>query len=181
MMRNLIVVGAWLGSSALAVAGPIWTLKLLPSADLFAAPGKTVGWGYTITNPDPQFWLVPFNLTADLFEHGIPTSLFLFPGVGPGGIVTVPYDGVDGLYEFAWDSDAPLNFSNVGLFVVSADWFDADPSTTGVFRETAATVEVPYSVRTEAPAIVPEPGTLLITAMCAIAIGIFRRFPPRRG
>jgi hypothetical protein len=163
MMRTSFLFLAVLTAIVPVNAAQVWTAELIPpSGDLTAPAGAKTGWGYTIHNDDDTLWLAPWNLTTDTFEHGTPNGLFLFPVLSPGQTLTVPYDGVDGLYEFTWDAVVPALFSNIGSFTISADWYTDDPFGAGLFSAAAPDVELAYSVSLETA--VPEPGSWLLLA-----------------
>jgi hypothetical protein len=100
-----------------------WTVSLLPP-DIVGEPGQTVGWTYDITNDSATSWLVLNSVDADVFLHGTPdSSVFDYPIIAPDTDQTGP------LFNFTWDTDAPLYFFNTGTFDLSADWWDSDPLT----------------------------------------------------
>ena len=169
-MKPILLITTLFQFAPFAQSAAIWSAQLLPESGEIAAPqGGTAGWGYSITNEDSSLWLLPFNLDADTFEQGTPSSLFLFPLIAPGATITVPYDGIDGLYGFSWDLSVPLGFQNVGIFMISADWFTGDPALGGAFSLSAGTVELPYSITAAGPNAIPEPGTFLVGA-AALAV-----------
>lgn len=153
-----------------------WSFTLLPpDGAISGPPGSTIGWGYSITNPDPFDWLVLAGISADPFLHASPNSgVFDFPIVGPSTGASVAYlPSVAGLYELTWDATAPVGFINSGTFVLTADWYDGDPFAGGTFLETGER-RASYSA-TVAAAAVPEPSALLLLAVGMVALGIFRR------
>ncbi len=162
MRKFLGVVAFSCFLAAPADAGQIWTFDLLPTGGAVSAkPGATAGWSYTITNQDLSDWLVLSNFSSDGFQSGVGRSLFDFPIVGPNSTVTVPYDGVRGLFEFTWDIGVALGSTNSGVFTVSADWFDGDPLQGGILIAPAPDQSSPYSV---VAAAVPEPASWFLVA-----------------
>ncbi len=159
-----------------AVADPLsWSASTLPlDGNIEGTPGSTIGWGYTITNPDSTWWLLLTTLDASPFQHGTATSLFDFPEVAPGTTVSLGFDGVNGLYGLTWDADAPIGFMNSGLFTLGAQWYDGDPFNGGVLVDIAPAIDLPFT----ASVVAPEPGgfvlMLLTLSLCLI---VSRRRP----
>jgi hypothetical protein len=172
------LMAGFLAFASQVPAASIWPTTLQPATGEITAPaGGRAGWGYSITNEDTSLWLVPFNLDAGTFENGTPNSLFLLPIVAPGQTLDVPYDGINGLYEFTWDVGAPSGFANVGVFVISAEWYDGDPFGGGSFVSSAGVAELPYSITVAASTGVPEPGSLVLAAgaLAGMALLVARR------
>jgi hypothetical protein len=144
------------------------SFSVLPSGgNVQGAPGSEVGWGYSITNDDPTNWLVATNLTSTPFSNGTPdASFFDYPIVSPLTTVTVAFDPVAqaGLFGFSWDANAPVGFSNTGVFTLGAEWWTGDPFATGAFLQTAADQTAGYSVTVSAASVnpVPEPGSVVL-------------------
>lgn len=154
-----------------------WSFSVNPSVGAVEGPpGSTVGWGYTITNPDPLSWLSPSGISADIFSYGAPLVLFDFPTVAPAATISVGYTpGVTGLYEITWDVTAPVGAVNSGTFILSADWYDGDPLSGGSFIDLAPDQSASYSATVTAAAV-PEPSTLLLIGGGGlIGIGYFGR------
>src|SRR5260370_21585892 len=71
-----------------ALAGAI-TLGLIPiGCNLVGPPGSVVGWGYTITNDNATDWIQSVNLSADVFQNGMPNIIFYFADIAPMCSVT---------------------------------------------------------------------------------------------
>ncbi len=164
-------------SSPPAQAISIWSFDLFPSGGAVSGPaGSTVGWGYSITNPDPADWLVLSTIDADPFLNASPSVLFDFPIVAPLTAISVAYDpGVAGLYELTWDAGAPGGFTNFGSFLVTADWYDTDPFLGGTVIGTSERIAA-YSA-TVASTSVPEPSTLALMSV-GMALLMLCRFVP---
>jgi hypothetical protein len=157
---------AWFLVAAVAMSNPAaaapftFTFDTIPvDGALTAAPGQTVGWGYTITNEDPANWLELLALDHDPFVSGTPNSLFDFPILAPGASVTVPYDFLlpAGLFEFTLDPGAPNGLVNAGRFVLTGDFWDDDPLGAGNPLGEQRMVSAPYSVTA-----VPEPASVVL-------------------
>lgn len=134
------------------------------------APGATVGWGYTITNFDSVNWLSLTGLSVDPFIHGTPQLLFDYPAIAPGSSLSVSYDGINGLYQFTWDSNAPLGFTNSGQFTLSADWYNGDPFAGGSFIDVAPERSASYTAT-----VVPLPAAWVLLTSGLAGLALSRR------
>ena len=161
-----------------ADAAPMLTL-LPASGGVTAAPGETVGWGYEIVNDDPTQWLVISSLATDGFQYGSGSDLiFDFPIIAPGSSWTQAYvSGVQGLFEFTWDSSVPLAFVNNGSFILTGEFWDGDPFQGGQFVSSTPDLSAAYSVAVTTTSPVPEPSTLLLLAAGIVVITRVR--PPQ--
>ena len=168
LLPVLVVVLLVSAASSRALAAPI--LQTIPlSGAISGVEGETVGWGYAIINDDPVNWLVATGVSADPFVSGIPDgSVFDFPSVAPGTTVALPFNltAFLGLYAFSFDPGTPAGTSNLGTFVVSAEWWDGDPTAGGSFISAAPDLSAYYSVTL---ASVPEPGALGLLALVGAA------------
>ncbi|MBZ5579587.1 MAG: hypothetical protein LAP40_23760 [Acidobacteriia bacterium] len=159
-----------------------YTFTALPN-DVAGPAGSTVGWGYAIANESTVDWLVLTGLSAGIFEHGSPNSLFDFPILAPGSTVTVGFDAISstGLYELIWDATAPAGFVNSGVFDLSGEWWDGDPLAGGNFLSAALDESAPYSATVSgAPATVPEPSAIFLLLSMTVALSRFGRQRGRR-
>lgn len=165
-----------------ALAAPIWSAATLPGNGVVAgAAGSTVGWGYEIVNPEAALWLVLTGVSADVFEHGTPLALFDLPVIAPAASVSTPFDGVAGLYGLAWDADAPEGFSNLGNFVLTAEWWDGDPFAGGRLVEQADALSLAYSATVgprQGPGEVPAPSVPVLLLVGGAAWLMARRVAP---
>ena len=154
-----------------------WTFTLDPvGGSISGSAGSTIGWGYTITNSSTTNWLMLSGLSADAFQHATPdASLFLFPVVAPMSSLTVTYNAstFEGLFQITWDSTAPVGFVNGGTFVLSAEFWDADPFSGGNFASFALDQSALYSATVTPGGVtpVPEPASLILfsSGLCAVA------------
>lgn len=168
-MRNrlflVIASAALLLSSALAHADSFSFSFATTPADgaISGAAGATIGWGYTISNLDPDHWLLPTALNSDLFQLASPNAfLFDFPALAPGATISESYSpGLAGLFELTWDPTAPAGFTNAGTFILSADFYDGDPFAGGNFLLSGSDQIAPYTATVTASPVtdVPEPST----------------------
>jgi len=159
-----------------AFAAPIWSFDTIPSGGAISgAPGQTVGWGYTITNSDLTDWLVITALDAPPFLSADPNpvGIFDFPIVPPNTTVNVPYvPGTAGLYEVTVKTAPPVTFE-AGLFTLTADWFDGDPSLDSdiVFSEDSRQASFSLTVSSAPPPSIPEPPTWLLLVAGLVFLG----------
>jgi hypothetical protein len=156
-----------------------WTFSVIPAdGQISGSPGSTIGWGFQMTNNSPTQWLFASDVTSsNLFAHGIETNLpFTRPVLAPGTSTLVPYNGLNGLISLTWDADAPIGFTNVGVFEVEAQWYDGNPddlANPGNYIGDAGTRQSPYTATVSSP--VPyEPSTGLLIGIGAFAlIGLY--------
>jgi hypothetical protein len=158
------------GLTAGAEAAPLsFTFALDPESGAVAgAPGRTVGWGFTLRNQDPANWLEVYAIDADPFAFGDPEPLS-FPIVGPGTTVVEAFvRNVQGLFQVTIDRDAPLGPLDSGVFQVFVQWYDGDPLSGGQLLEPLqGMVETQAAYSVVARAAVPEPATILLVGLVA--------------
>ena len=160
-------------SAVPTVAADIYTFDLLPAdGNIAGLPGSTVGWGYSIENQSSSLWLITTGLDGGTFQHGTPSSIFDFPDVGPGQMVTVPFNATTstGLYQLIWDATAPAGFVNKGTFLLEAEWWDASPQNGGKTVMSAPNDTQFYTATVTSP--VPEPATISVVAFSLLLLGI---------
>lgn len=186
MCYRRVLPAAWVLVIALwvvpAQAIPDWTFGTLPPDGAIAGEaGSTIGWGYTISNLDDSNWLLLGSLDADVFLFATPdASPFDYPSIAPGGTVSVPYDGLSGLFQLTWDAGAPVGFLNTGLFTAGADWYDGDPFGGGLFLDMAGSRSTAYSAEVTASVSLPEPSTFLLLMVGGAVLVLVRTYGPRR-
>jgi hypothetical protein len=169
MKKKLLSI--WLVAVLLLVtqqvyAMPDWNFSTIPSdASISGNPGATIGWGYSISNPDASNWLVITGISANSFQFATPDdSIFNYPILAPLTSIVMPYDGVNGLYQITWDTLAPVGLVNIGSFTLTAEFYDGDPLTDGSFVDYATDQSVNYMAKVVGSdaAPVPEPSTMLL-------------------
>lgn len=168
---SIVTLAALLAAPALSAAMP-FTFDTVPAdGAIGAAPGDTVGWGYTISNPDASLWLLITAVTADPVQHGtIDTSPFDFPVLAPLGSIMQVYDpgGPLGLAQFTWDITAPPGFINAGTFQLEGEFYDGDPFAGGSPVDLAESQTATYRVRATQTSV-PEPGSALLVMAGLVA------------
>lgn len=174
---TLLVCGALLVLWRPCEAGPLtWEAKTIPTdGSIVGAPGETIGWGYAISN-NSSGWLLPSSLDADPFSFGTTQAIFDFPLLAPGQSVSVAFaPGLQGLFEFTWDTNAPTGSSNAGLFTLTVDLYSDNPFLGGSLVTTEFT-ELPYL----AVVPMPEPGALLLATTALVLAAFVQIRRPRR-
>jgi len=169
---------------AIAVLAPLaaqavsFTFDTLPASGILsAAPGETLGFGYTIQNSSSTDWLVITSLDAGVFLAGAAdAALFDFPVLAPGASLVTPFvPGASGLFAFTWDSNAPIGTANSGDFVLGGEWWSGDPTAGGVFLTLATPASATYQVL-----LTPEPGMALLLVLVAPLLVRLRSGKPGR-
>jgi hypothetical protein len=177
------------------------TFTLLP-ADITGYPGKTVGWGFSITNTSDTDWVVITSSFfcqpgADPFSTGCTTSSF-----GPVLGDYTDYAGLDGIFlaPFEQGTDSftsfPFSFGNPGQGVgqytifgnatpgtdtgnifLTYNLYIGDPRNGGTpdtVNDPNGTLDVPAAATvTVLPA--PEPATFLLIGGSLVALAALRR------
>lgn len=144
---HLVVAMVYLAVWVVSADALSYSFSTVPAnGAISGTASSTIGWGYSITNNDSTNWLVATDLSAGLFQKATPDgSLFDLPILAPATSVTVPYDGIRGLYALTWDADAQLGLTNGGVFSLSAEWYSGDPLAGGTFLESASETTAAYS------------------------------------
>jgi hypothetical protein len=150
-----------------AMAADIYTFTVPDRVTVTSPAGSVTGWGYSLHNESSSLWLVTTDLSAGTFQHATPDLIFDFPDIAPGATVTVPYNPLTpaGLYQIAWDANAPPGFVNSGTFSLTAEWWSGDPLAGGSLASNAPTASQPYTAM-----VTPEPAT---SGFAAIFLLIF--------
>lgn len=165
-------------------AGVIFTLD--PASGTVAGqPGWTVGWGFTLTNPDPTYVIVtgaeyqpvsPFGLFTDFISTQF---IVLGPAPEPASVTQV-FDAVahTGVGSFTIDPAAPMLDKAVGSIILTYDvynrdvndpFFNPDPVADGGDL-LAKGVQVSQSAQVN---VVPEPACFLLAGPALLLL--FRR------
>ena len=156
-----------------------------PGASISGPPRSTVGWGFTLVNPDTDW--ISVTSSALTFETnpslGLYTDLIGLQGgplpsfaVAPSTSWSEVFDGVSrGIGSYAISSSAAPFAQNSGLILVNFDIFDGDPLNGGNQIDSSA-ISAAFTVNIASSSEVPEPSTF---ALMAAALGV--AFALRRG
>lgn len=158
---------------------PALTISLTPTdGAVFGNPGQTVSWGFSITG-DPNNWLL---ITSVQSSSPIEDVLSAFVGtnsyaLAPALIVPWTDTSTPGVVESAGALarlQIPLaavpNSTITGTLLVTYDLFDANPFVNGNAVSSGSFAPLPFSVRVDPVAVVPEPATLWVAAVTGLAL-----------
>lgn len=182
MITNGLLAFALLTSTL--AASPILTLT---PATISGQPGKTVGWGFTLTNDtdyllptEVAFCEGPFISGGCMDTYGTFTdflaqfqSVVLAPS-GPGSSITEPFDNptMQGIGSFQINNTAVAGDKDIGTIFLIYDTYSCDPNTCadpvqkGFSESISASAEV--DVQSSAT---PEPGTISLVGL--VLAGLF--------
>lgn len=166
-----------------AQALPLQTISLVPvSGEVSGGPGTVVGWGYDITNSDPNNWVllddsnVSGNLLAGTFGTYVDYIASNFIVIDPNSSTgTVDFaQGSAGLGEFDIDQFVP-DMTISGDINVDYTVFSTDPNSPDFDPDSevsTGTLTAPADVE-----VVPEPASILLVgaALLPLAFAASRR------
>jgi hypothetical protein len=161
--RAVAALCALLLSPSAPAAPFTYTFGLLPPGGAVSgAPGRLVGWGYTLANTDAVHWFVPTQLSASSFALGTPDAgYFDFPILGPGLGASLAFDPAagQGLFGLQLNPGALPGQSESGQFTLAGEWWSGDPFGGGTLPQPGDRALAPFTVQVAGGAT-PEPATL---------------------
>jgi hypothetical protein len=81
--------------------------------------------------------------------------------------------GLTGLYQIALSAGASNGSVDSGNFMLSAQWYDGNPSTGGAFIAEAIETSAAYTATVAATSAVPEPSSsVMLAAAIALTVGL---------
>lgn len=149
-------------------AAQTYNFALIPNDGIIAGgAGSTIGWGYSLTNQSSTEWLVTTGLAADPLLAARPVPVFDFPTLAPGAKIVQPFNAqaLTGLLGLTWDQNAPDDLANFGTFLLDAEWWSGDPSTTGAYLADAPEAQAKYYAFVQGGGQAPEPSSLLLESI----------------
>jgi hypothetical protein len=157
-----------------AEAAPV--LYLNPSSQISAAPGQTIGWGFTLTNTTDyavvdSFAFAPADPALGTFTD---FSRYNFVDVGPepaeSSSVTQLFSLASrtGVGSFQISPTAPSGTATGEISMVY-DLYANDPVSGGALLSAGNTLSVPASIAVAAAAV-PEPATRALLSVAALTL-----------
>lgn len=178
-----VVLFAGIQSAYAITTGDEWGFSTFsPNGAISGSAGETIGWGYSISNNDPNLWLAVTVLSTNVFEMGV-TNPYIFdcPVIAPNANISVPYImGKQGLYEIRWDAGVPVGFSNFGNFTLSAEFYNGNPYEGGNYALNAIDKYAPYKATVTAGSIAPEPSSACLVIVGLLALAVMTTINRRR-
>ena len=175
----------------LAHAGPVLTLSPT-TGSISSLPGGVVGWGFTISNPDPNYLVVTsaqFCITVEVagfvgcdqypdpglgtFTDHIAQFNFIVAGPAPeSSVVSQAFssDLLTGIGSFAIDAGAALDSSFAGQILLTYDLYSRSPN--DPLFDPGFDLISPGNTLTANAAVtaIPEPATFLLVAAGAVVL-----------
>lgn len=163
----LLSIGLLLGGGA--AKADTFSFSALPTGGTTnGTPGSTVDWGYSITNNSSTQWLLLLALnTTQSFFNGTPNNnVFSYPLLAPNQTLTA----TNGLFEFTWNTNAPIGFTNSGLFDLTGLF-----CTDSTLSNCSSSVLDVYSSYSATVTPVPEPAPLLLLPPCLALCWVLKK------
>jgi len=186
----------------LVVLGMLWTrgayadplplsLVLNPAnGAISGAPGDTIGWGFTLTNPDNTFAVITSaSFCGSILTSPCSTPLgnftdfiaqFNFTVIGPNGTESAVYDPLSftGIGSYTINSGAAGGDSFFGQLVLTYDLYtDINDPLSLIGSDNRLSAAASVSVTGASPTSVPAPGTLSLmsSALAGLYMMLRRR------
>ena len=179
-MKPIVLAAVFAAALASANAATVPAFTLLPSI-ASGLPGAVTGWGYDITNTDPDNFLV---LNDSTVSGSLSTGTFgtyvdyialnfivIGPGAGTGPVNFSP--GTAGVGEFDIVQFVPI-MAIPGAIDLDYSLFSQDPNSPN-FDPGSLVASGTVSANT-AVQVVPEPGTVFLLAAASLALGFALRW-----
>jgi PEP-CTERM motif len=181
--RCLWVVVVTMLSAPVADAAPILTLD--PADAIAGEAGATIGWGFTLTNPDDGYLVVtsagfcdavissPCSTPLGTFTDFI--AQFNFIVVDPGSSVSALFDpfALTGIGSYIINSGASAGDFFLGQIALTYDLYAGGPGIDLISTDHLLTASASVGVVSTSP--VPEPGTLMLLSSGLASAYLTRR------
>ncbi|WP_031497569.1 PEP-CTERM sorting domain-containing protein [Bryobacter aggregatus] len=151
-------------------------LQISPSPVLGGSAGTTVGWGFSLTS-DPQFYisvigselLQETNPTLGSYVdwigvQGGPVNFSLAPNTAPW-IQDFDFSLGTGIGAYTFDPAAPASATNSGQIRILFEYYSDDPLSCGSCFVGSASATAAFQLVVTDPPQVPEPSTVVLSAL----------------
>lgn len=150
-------IAAFLGTDGASLSPPLGATVLARRVDglTFGTAMRFTGY-YRVDAPGSVLFNIGSDDGADIIIQGTQVAVNVPPAGGINAFTTLP-------------SPVEVQFDNPGLYALTINWFDGEPTEAGIaFGTGADNTVIPQALLYQTP--IPEPGSLLVLAFGMLAL-----------